>query len=317
MTLIRDPNHLPPAIRHGAITIGNFDGVHLGHARIIERLRLMAQRVDGPSIVFTFEPHPVVLLRPELTPPPLCWLERKANLLSSLGVDFVFAYPTDRDLLELTAGAFFRQILLELFGARGVVEGPNFCFGKNREGSIETLRSLCESENVLLEIAEPMPLEDGSLASSSQIRKWIADGQIELANQWLVAPHCVRGRVVHGAARGATIGFPTANLSDVDMLTPAQGVYAGRTRVDEMEYLAAINVGPKPTFGDAQPTLETHLLDFDGDLYGRTIEVDFTKKLREIQSFSDAGELQRQLAQDVSLVRQWADDALHHPKETQ
>jgi riboflavin kinase/FMN adenylyltransferase len=315
LTLICDPNQLPSSARHGAITIGNFDGVHRGHASIIERLRLMAQRVEGPSVVFTFDPHPVALLRPDSTPPPLCWVERKAALLESLGVDFVFAYPTHRDLLELPAESFFRQTLLELFAARAVVEGPNFRFGKDRLGDVETLQTLCDANGMLLEIAQPLPLEDGRLASSSEIRKWIAAGRIELANKWLITPHRVRGRVVHGAARGAAIGFPTANLADVDMLTPAQGVYAGKVRIDGREHLAAINVGPKPTFGDTQPSLETHLLDFHGDLYGTILEVDFTKRLREIQSFADVSELKRQLADDITLVRQWAAEDSHQAKE--
>ena len=216
-------------------------------ARIIERLIDKARTVGGPAVVFTFDPHPVRLLRPAAAPPPLTWTERKAELLDALGVDSMVAYPTDENLLRLTPDEFFQKIVRERLDARAMVEGPNFFFGHDRQGDIEKLRDLCGSSAVELEIVEPIVWE-GEFISSSRVREAVRLGNVEQAQRMLTQPYRIRGMVTHGAKRGAKLGFPTANVDAIDTLIPAEGVYAGGARVDSTRWPAAINIGANPTF---------------------------------------------------------------------
>ncbi len=226
MHIIRDLKLLPAEARGGAVSIGNFDGVHRGHAAIVRRLLERAEAVGGPAIVFTFDPHPVRLLRPEQCPPPLTWTERKAELLAAQGVDWIVAYPTDEALLQLSAAQFFDQIIRDALSARALVEGPNFYFGHNREGTIGRLSELASASGITLDIVPSVVIE-GEVVSSSRVRELIRAGKVEQAAKLLSAPYRIRGMVTHGAGRGAKIGFPTANLSAIDTLLPGEGVYAG------------------------------------------------------------------------------------------
>lgn len=302
MKLIRKLTGLPSSLRGGALTIGNFDGVHQGHKVIIDQLKRHADQLNGAAIVFTFDPHPVRVLRPEQTPPPLTWTNRKADLLAELGVDAVIAYPTDRELLSLTYEEFFQQIVLEQLGARAMVEGPNFYFGHQRAGTIQRLDELCQKNGVQLEIVQPK-METETLISSSRIRELIRVGDVDEACRLLTRPYRIRGMVTHGAARGARIGFPTANLDAIDTLIPAMGVYAGRTYVQGRSHWSAIHIGPNPTFGEDHPKVESHILDFEGSIYGDAIEVDFISRLRDIQQFASAQQLTDQLKRDVDATR--------------
>ncbi len=286
----------------GSLAIGNFDGVHRGHAELICRLRRLAQAHGGPTIVLTFDPHPVRLLRPQQAPPPLTWTNRKADLLAELGVDFLLAYPTDPELLQLSPDDFFRTIIVDRLRISAMVEGPNFRFGRDRTGDISQLKELCKQFDISLEIVRPIE-SDESLISSSRIRTTIAAGDVDTARTMLTQPYRLRGTVTHGAARGGRIGFPTANLEGIDTLIPAHGVYAGRAFVGGSVYAAAINIGPNPTFGDDVAKLEAHLIDFDEDLYGKIVEVDFLKRLRDIQPFGSVDALKDQLQLDVAATR--------------
>jgi riboflavin kinase/FMN adenylyltransferase len=305
MHIIRHLETLPTDARGGAVAIGNFDGVHRGHVAIVERLLERAEAVDGPAIVFTFDPHPVRLLRPEQCPPPLTWTERKAELLASLGVDWIVAYPTDEALLQLSAAEFFDRIIRDSLDAKALVEGPNFYFGHNREGTIERLGQLSCAAGISLDIVPPVVM-DGGIVSSSRVRDLIRAGNVEQAAKLLSSPYRIRGMVTHGAGRGAKIGFPTANLSAIDTLLPAQGVYAGRARTSEAIYPAAINLGPSPTFGDAMIRVEVHMLGLDDALYGQPLEVDFLARLRDIRPFDSPTALVEQLTRDVEKVKQIA-----------
>ncbi len=299
MQVIRHLDELPSTARRGAVAIGNFDGVHRGHARLIERLVTSAKQVDGPAVVFTFDPHPVRILRPEHCPPPLTWTYRKAELLARLGVDWVVAYPTDVALLRLSAREFFERVVVNSLDARAMVEGPNFFFGHNREGTIDVLRELTDESGVDLEIVDPISVE-GQLVSSSRIRQLIQqDGAVGRARQLLTAPYRLRGIVTHGAGRGAKLGFPTANVEGIDTLLPAHGVYCGLAILGDQRLPAAINIGPNPTFGDTSTKVEVHVIDYDEPLYGRPLEVDFLDRLREIRPFASAGELVTQIRRDV------------------
>ena len=225
--LLRGLNDLPETLRGGALAIGNFDGVHLGHARLVERLVVMARRVEGAAIAFTFDPPPTRVLHPEAAPEPLIWLERKAEVLAELGVDAMLVYPTDADLLAMDARQFFDRIVRERLHARAMVEGPNFFFGHHRTGTVDVLREYCADAGMLFEVAQPVQI-GGQIVSSSRIRGLILAGQVDEARAMLGRPYRIRGIVVPGAARGATLGYPTANLDQVDTLLPAEGIYAAR-----------------------------------------------------------------------------------------
>ncbi|MEM8945324.1 MAG: bifunctional riboflavin kinase/FAD synthetase [Planctomycetota bacterium] len=303
MPIIRDLAELPAAARGGAVAIGNFDGVHLGHLRIVQRLLQRAREVGGPAIVFTFDPHPVRLLRPEQCPPPLTWTKRKAQLLATHGVDTVVAYPTDETLLSLSAQAFFDTIVREALDAKAMVEGPNFYFGHNREGDVKRLAELTAAAGMTLDVVEPFS-EGEQLVSSSLIRRLIAEGDVGRASELLSAPYRIRGMVTHGAGRGAKLGFPTANLEAVDTLLPSEGVYAGRAWLEGQPLPAAIHLGPNPTFGEGHVKVEVHLIDYHDSLYGQPLEVEFLKRLRGIVKFDDQQSLVTQLNNDIAKARE-------------
>jgi riboflavin kinase/FMN adenylyltransferase len=303
--IIRDLSLLPDSARRGAVAIGNFDGVHRGHLEIVKRLLERARDAGGPAIVFTFDPHPVRLLRPEQCPPPLTWTERKAELLAAHGVYMVIAYPTDEDLLHLSAHEFFDKIVMNELQAKALVEGPNFYFGHNREGDVDLLARLAESAGLTLDVVSPVEI-DGDLVSSSRIRMLIAAGEVAKAAQMLSAPYRIRGMVTHGAGRGGKLGFPTANLEGIDTLLPKLGVYAGRALVQSILYPAAINLGPNPTFGESAVKVEIHLLDYHDSLYGQPLEVEFLDRLRDVTSFATPQALVAQLETDIKSTREIA-----------
>jgi riboflavin kinase/FMN adenylyltransferase len=305
MHIIHQLDDLPDEARGGAVAIGNFDGVHRGHVKIVHRLIERAAEVGGAAVVFTFDPHPVRLLRREQCPPPLTWTERKAELLARHGVDWIVAYPTDEALLRMPAAEFFERIVLGALAARAMVEGPNFFFGHNREGTIERLRELTAAAGVSLDVVEPVVV-DGELVSSSRVRRLLAAGRVDEARKLLDVPYRIRGMVTHGAGRGAKLGFPTANLDAVDTLLPAQGVYAGRAWSGDTNWPAALHLGPSPTFGDAVVRVEVHLIGQTEPLYGQPLEVDFLARLRDIRPFTSSEALADQMAEDVRQVEQIA-----------
>ena len=305
MHIIRRLKDFPAEARGGAVAIGNFDGVHCGHVAIAKRLLERAKAVRGPAIVFTFDPHPVRLLRPEQCPVPLTWTERKAQLLHGAGVDWIVAYPTDTALLSLSAQDFFETIVRGTLDSKAMVEGPNFYFGHNREGTIGRLAELSAAAGISLDIVPPVEI-DGALVSSSRVRQLIAAGDLAAANRLLSQPYRIRGIVTHGAGRGAKIGFPTANLEGIDTLLPAVGVYAGRAWVLGERWPAAINLGTSPTFGDESIRVEIHLIGQRESLYGQPMEVDFLARLRDIRPFPSIDALVEQLNADVGEAKRIA-----------
>lgn len=292
----------PPAYQGGYVSIGNFDGVHCGHRVMIARLIERARLDNVPAVVMTFSPHPISILRPEAAPPPLTTLQRKAQLLAECGVDCVLAYPTDWELLRLTPDEFFQSIILNRFRARGLVEGENFFYGHDRAGTVHKLRTACDAARLSLDVITPVQI-GSRVVSSSVIRKLIAEGEVAEAADLLGTNYMVRGQVTTGAARGRTLGIPTANLVDIETEIPRDGVYAGRTCWQGQSYRAAINVGPNPTFSETRRKFEVHLLDFQGHLYGQCLEVEFVRRLRETQSFASVEDLLKQLQADLSAVR--------------
>jgi riboflavin kinase / FMN adenylyltransferase len=304
VNIVHDLNSIPPSLQQCAVTIGNFDGVHRGHAQLIMQLRARGAALGIPSVVLTFERHPLELLRPNYAPMPLTWLERKLHLLARLQVQGVVVLPVNAEFLSLNANDFFQQVLIEKLQARAVVEGANFYFGKDRSGNVERLATLCQQHSIACDIVAPVQHENDWI-SSSRVRELIQTGRIGMANTLLTQPFRIRGQVAHGAARGRTIGFPTANLEQVETVVPALGVYAGQAFVNEQAYAAAINVGPNPTFGEQAVKIEVHVIGFDGDLYGQTLEVSFLDRLRGIQSFASVAELRDQLRRDVAETQEF------------
>ncbi len=303
MKLIRELGDWPDELRRGAVAIGNFDGVHLGHAQIARRLVARAREVGGAATVFTFDPHPVRLLRPAAAPPPLTWTDRKAELLVELGVDAMIAYPTDEALLALSPREFFDCIVRDKLAAKAMIEGPNFYFGHDRKGNIDTLRQFTAEADILLEVVEPVQIE-GRVVSSSRVRDCLRAGRVEEARHLLTRPYRIRGMVTHGAGRGAKLGFPTANVDAIDTILPGVGVYAGLAHTANGRHATAINIGPNPTFGEHALKVEAHLLDFHGPLYGQPLEVDFLARLRDIHPFAGVDALKAQLDKDVAVTRQ-------------
>ena len=296
---------LPEQFRGGVVSIGNFDGVHRGHARIVGRLLEMAGRQGVRAVILTFEPHPARLLRPHQAPAPLSWPERKAGLLYDLGVDAVVAYPTDPAMLGLSAREFFDRILLGQLRARGMVEGENFFFGRDRGGNIEVLGRFCSQAGIPLDVVEPVQV-DGEVVSSSRVRSLLSAGAVAEAARMLTRPYRIRGKVVHGRGRGNKLGYPTANVGEIDTLMPGEGIYAGRAWIGGAAYASAMSLGGNPTFDEAEKKMEAFLLDCHDDLYGRPIEIDFLTRLRDIKRFDSAQQLIDQMALDVRETRRIA-----------
>jgi riboflavin kinase/FMN adenylyltransferase len=294
---------IPQEARGAIVTVGNFDGVHRGHQRLLGRARERANAAAVPALAITFDPHPVALLRPEAAPVPLVWLEREISLLQGAGASLVGVFRTGPWLLELSAREFFDRILREQLGARGLVEGPNFAFGHDRLGDVRTLGAWCGEAGIDFEVVELADI-DGQSISSSLIRRCLSDGNVALAARYLGRPHRIRGTVSKGAGRGATMGFPTINLVGTDTLVPGEGVYAGLVRIDgeEQTYPAACNVGPNPTFGELSKKIEAHMIGFSGDLYGKQVELDFLDRLRSTRKFAGKQELLEQIAADVEAA---------------
>jgi riboflavin kinase/FMN adenylyltransferase len=290
--------------RGAYLAVGNFDGVHRGHSHLLRLLRSRADAAGAPAVALTFDPHPVALLRPEQAPVPLVWTERKVALLKQAGAHEVGVFRTGAWLLGLTAREFFERVIVGQFGARGMVEGPNFAFGRDRGGDARLLGQWCADAGLDFAVVEPTEY-DGQLVSSSRIRRELIEGRAEHAARLLGRPHRLRGIVTHGAGRGAGIGFPTANLDEVDTLIPADGVYAAFAYIDGQPTprAAACNIGPNPTFGEQIRKIEAHLIDFEGSLYGRHVELDLLRQLRPTRPFANLDELLAQIRADVEQTR--------------
>jgi riboflavin kinase / FMN adenylyltransferase len=311
---------VPSQVQGGALTIGNFDGVHRGHHAIIRQIRSLADEVSGPAIVFTFDPPPARLLRPNEAPEALTDIQRRAELLTSLGIDYVVVCKTTVDLLKLEPEEFFHQIVERTLRAKAIAEGENFHFGRQRRGDIQLLKSLCHQCDIRFQVLEPQ-MHQGEWISSSRIRSLIEQGNIVDANALLLEPYRLTGTVGHGAARGRTLGFPTANLEQLAMLCPPIGVYAGRVAgclgmqaLDDdgapipspVGLPVALNVGPNPTFSEMNLKVEAHVIGYQGDLYGCELSIELVDKLRDVVKFESKEQLLAQLALDIQRAKQIA-----------
>jgi riboflavin kinase/FMN adenylyltransferase len=292
-------------LTHAAcVTLGAFDGVHRGHQALIKQMVRRAHANGHEAVIITFHPHPAVVLR---GPHPAFYLtapEEKAEQLAALGVDAIVTHPFTLAVSQVSAADFVDRLrqharLTELWC------GPDFALGRGREGSVAYLQSSGARLGFSVQVVPPL-VEDGEVVSSTRIRQALRAGQVELAAQLLGRPFRLAGQVVEGAQRGRTIGIPTANLAVWDeQAFPAVGVYACRAVHDRVVYPAVANIGFRPTFagGEAQPTIEAHLLDFSGDLYGAAVSLDFVARLRAELKFSGIEALVAQIQQDIAQAR--------------
>jgi riboflavin kinase/FMN adenylyltransferase len=322
----RSVSDIPDAWPGCALAIGNFDGVHLGHQRLLAALRDQAARKGVPPAVLTFDPHPAAVLRPGSDAP--VWImpvARRLELLASLGIGTAVVIGRDPGFFAQTAGEFVSHMLAGRFRARAVVEGPDFRFGMDRKGNVETLREWGREFGFDTLVVDPVPApipefaEQGMCVSSTLIRRLIAEGRVAEAGQCLGRPVEIQGPVAPGAARGRKLGFPTANLdfAQSHQMLPAAGVYAGLLEIPDADdpavrgpHKAAVSVGAPPTFPGEPVRVEAFALDFSGDLYGRTARVSLLERLRGLVAFPGPAELTRQIAEDVRRARQIAAAAL-------
>lgn len=304
MKLLHGSQHFDAKAKRPAVALGNFDGVHVGHREILRRTKADAASRGAPSVLFTFEPHPAVVLRHGTPPKRITTLEEKIEIVDSLGIDYMVVEPFTIDFAALSAEAFVKEILFGRLGVGAVFVGRNFGFGKGRAGKAESLEAFGQQLGFATTIVEAVLL-DGEPASSTRVRKAVEAGDMALATRLLTRPYRLRGAVVHGAARGAGLGFPTANLAPDKDLLPANGVYACTASIDRVRPVSAVtNVGVKPTFGGEALTVEAFLLDFHGDVYGHGIELAFVERLREERKFASVDALKEQIAKDVARAKE-------------
>lgn len=283
------------------LTIGNFDGVHLGHLALIQKNLETSQNLGLSPLIYTFEPHPRRILQPDKHPPRIMSLEDKLHWLEAAGITQVVVERFDRAFSEHPARWFAEEIIAGRLQAKSVVVGHDFRFGRGREGSAEGLRAFLP--NTPVEALEAVKQGD-AIVSSSKIRESVASGQVAAASRLLGRPYYVRGTVVPGAARGRNLGFPTANLNLQSELVPGRGVYAVRVHLNNLQHNAVANLGVRPTFGRNQFCMEVHLLDVKEDLYEQELRVDFIQRIRPEKRFDSADSLVEQITADVQQARE-------------
>ena len=288
------------------LTIGAFDGVHLGHRALVEPFVAAAHAAGAPAVALTFFPHPSVVLQQQRTPFYLSTPDEKAELLGALGVDVVITHPFNRRVAAMSARAFVGELKAHL-GLRMLWVGYDFALGRNREGDIPTLRRLGREMGFEVHVVEALRI-DGEIVSSSRIRALLAAGEVEAANRLLGRPYRVSGRVVRGDGRGRSLGFPTANLRIwARRMVPAPGVYVARAHLEDgSTFGAVVNIGVRPTFEvrPKAPRVEAHLLGFSGDLYGRCLTLEFWQRLRGERRFPSPEALAAQIRRDVARAQE-------------
>lgn len=294
-------------LRRGVVTVGNFDGLHVGHREILRIVTERARARGGEAAVYTFEPHPRKVLRPDAAPRLLTTLEQKLELIEQAGIDVTVLEPFDLAFAGQGAAEFVRDVLHARLRPQEVYVGYDFRFGHDREGSMRTLTEMGPHLGFAVTIVPEVTIGDRDV-NSTRIRELLGEGRVEEAALLLARPYAVRGRVVEGDGRGRTLGFPTVNIDPENEVVPAVGVYAGRLRVlggppDPLP--AVVNVGRRPTVKPDDPVVtEAHVIDWSGDLYGRRVELAFLHRLREERRFPDVEALRRQIARDRDAARE-------------
>ena len=286
------------------ITVGTFDGVHRGHWQVLELVRERARAIGGPGVLVTFDPHPLRIVRPESAPPLLTTPVEKSEILAESGLQYAVFVRFTHELSQLSPEEFVRDVLMARLRPAELVIGYDHGFGKGRSGDVDTLRRLGAEAGFAVHVVEPVE-SDGAPISSSRIRAAVQAGDMRAAAAGLGRPYSLRGVVVRGDGRGRHLGFPTANIQvrESDKLMPLAGVYAVRGVLRSGPVDGVLHLGPRPTFPGAPPTIELHLFDFDRDLYGEVVRVDFVERLRDIHPFSNIPDLIAAIEDDVAEAR--------------
>ena len=287
------------------VTVGTFDGVHRGHWRVLEEIGARAAARGGRSVLVTFEPHPLKIVRPEAAPELLTTAEEKKEVLAGSRLDYVVFLAFTPELREYSPRRFVTEILVGGLGMSELVIGYDHGFGRGRSGDVNTLRTIGAELGFAVDVVEAVHAGDDAISSSS-IRRALAEGRPADANRGLGRPYSLAGTVVRGDGRGRELGFPTANLliHGTDKLIPAEGIYACHATVPEGRFMGALHIGDRPTFAGAGAAVEVFLLDFDGELYGCEVRLDLIERLRPVAAFGSAAGLARQMRADVSRARE-------------
>lgn len=307
MEIILGIDNLTRSFINPVVTLGNFDGVHLGHQRIFEKVKEEAFKIHGEGIVITFEPHPLKVLSPKQCPPLLTPFRKKMMLIEKSEIETVLCIEFSLAFAGISPFEFVRDILVEKVNTRKIIVGYNYHFGKAKSGNVGTLKEICERFDVQLEVVEALTIDD-IIVSSSRIRELIKNGTVEKASKLLGRDYPIMGKVIEGLKRGHTLGFPTANLEISDELYPQIGVYAVEVFWNRQRFNGLANVGLNPTFravqgdGGEPLSLEVYILDFNQDIYGDEIQVNFKRRIRDEIRFDSSSHLIDQIQKDI----QWA-----------
>ncbi len=302
MRIIRGINNYTERLPNPVLTLGNFDGVHLGHQAIFRKVVARAEEINGTSIAFTFEPHPLKVLAPDRSPRLLNTFHGKMQLFERACIQIVICAHFNRMFADQNPEDFARDVLHRLIGVREVYVGYDYAFGKGREGSIESLKTMGERYGFTVGIIEPVKV-GSSIVSSSSVRDLLSQGKVEDAALLLGRSYSIEGEVVHGAHRGQTLGFPTANLKTANEVIPAFGVYAVVADVGGRSVKGVASIGIRPTFDSGPVSIEVYLFDVHEDLYGEAVNLSFIKRLRGEEKFANADALIRQIRKDVQDAR--------------
>ncbi|MDR2762844.1 MAG: bifunctional riboflavin kinase/FAD synthetase [Planctomycetaceae bacterium] len=299
MQIFQDFESVPPAFHNGAISIGKFDGVHRGHTLIFQHLKNYADKLSAPSIVVTFCPHPSAILHSNSPHSlPIQTLARKIDIIENFNVDAIIVIKPDKQFLLQSAETFFFNTLNKQLHARIIVCGKNFTFGRDRTGTPESIKNYCKNSEIEIKIVEPVQI-NGITISSSLVRKLIKDGHINEANNFLGMPYHLNGIIVKGNARGRLLGFPTANIENIETIIPKYGVYSTIATLNKQKFIATTNIGISPTFNQTNPRIETFIHDFNNNIYGKELHLDVLELIREIKQFNSKDELITQMKNDI------------------
>ncbi len=304
MQVIRDLNHPELPLKNPVLTIGNFDGVHEGHKALFRKVRERAKFRGGPSAVMTFEPHPIRVMKPGNGPPLITPPEQKLELIGRAGIDVVLCLPFTRSFAAVSAEEFVKRILVERVGIREIVVGYDYSFGAGRKGNIDLLNVMGNDLGFQVHVVDPITL-DGTPVSSTSIRNLVRAGDLKEAKRLLGRDYQISGTVVPGHGRGGRLlGVPTANIEPADELIPREGVYAVTVHVDGSICHGVTNIGNNPTFANSGVSVETHLIDFSGDLGDKVIRIDFLERLRGEKTFESLEALSEQIGRDIQRGRE-------------
>lgn len=296
---------LPPEIGGTSVTVGTFDGVHRGHLDLIGRLVQRARERELRSVAITFNPHPLEIVNPAAAPPLLTVGDEKLEVLAESGLDYLAVLRFTPALAALTAEQFVDDVLCRHFHMRDLLIGHDHGFGRERAGNATVLRELGGARGFSVDVVEPVAATDGRWVSSTAIRRAVAGGDLPRASELLGRPYSISGIVVPGARRGRALGFPTLNVASLSprKLLPPDGVYAVRVQTPQGAFDGMMSLGPKPTFGDNERSIEAYLFDAEGDFYGQRVRVDVVKRLRDIRTFDSPAALVAEIRRDETAAR--------------